>query len=103
MIDPGLPPVLERAEENEDRYPPTFVKGSHKAGCDGSVVNRHERLTVDRTGRRGNGGVVVHRYTCNRRWDGCPAEVFVTERAFRRLAAAAVGEPSSSGEQEGRS
>lgn len=61
----------------------------HKKGCDGDLFRLPETVTVDRLGRRRNGGWVAHEYVCNRRWDGCKARVLLLERAVRRLAVAA--------------
>ncbi len=67
-------------------HPDTFLKHAHKKGCDGQLVRHRGTLCVDRLGRPGNGGIVVHDYRCNRRWEGCKGQVFVTEKAVRRLA-----------------
>jgi hypothetical protein len=70
--------------------PVAFTKAPHKPGCTGNLYHppRPEVLTVDRTGRRGNGGHVVHALRCNASYDGCPALVYVTVRAILTIARA---------------
>lgn len=67
--------------------PAAFSKRPHAGGCSGDICRTGETTTVDRIGRRRNGGWVVHIYECNRkRWTDCPALVLVTETAVRNLA-----------------
>lgn len=63
-----------------------YLKKPHKKGCDGGLYRLRETVSVDRTGRLGNGGIVAHSYVCNRQWDGCPAHVLVTESEVGALA-----------------
>jgi hypothetical protein len=66
-----------------------LARKPHKKGCRGDLYRLPTMVTVDRLGRKGNGGWVAHEYVCNMRWDGCKARILLTERAVRRLAVAA--------------
>lgn len=80
-----------------DDYPELWVKKRHMKGCDGNLYRRDHVVFVDRTGRRGNGGIVAHEYVCNRHWAKCPARVLVAERTLRLIAARAIEEGLGSG------
>lgn len=73
-------------------YPDTWVKHPHHDRCDGGLYRLKATTCVDVLGRRGNGGIVVHQYRCDRHWKGCPAEVLVAEQAVRLLAVGALAE-----------
>ena len=70
--------------------PDAWSKRPHKKGCHGDLYRPQpvQIVHVDRTGRRGNGGIIAYSYVCNMSWDGCPAEVLVTEGAQRAIAVA---------------
>lgn len=69
---------------------PAYSKAPHRPGCTGALVrSNHEIVHVDRTGRRGNGGVITHPYRCNAYdADGvrCPALVLLVEAAAAAIA-----------------
>lgn len=73
-----------------DDRPAWHVKARHRPDCTAPLVRRPERVTVDRLGRIGNGGIIAHDYRCGDFYFGCPARVLVLERAVRQIAESAL-------------